>query len=253
MAIIPANYVPRKVLDYDAEISQFLGGCLSVGALTIPPPVLGCYPLLELIECKYGIDPAGCSVIEAAAALVIFQLRRNAVELVVDARNGGEKLKKSAIELIREHESNILQHYDAIVQYTLHTPWEGLDMLPNDGNGTIDRPNWYDAEWCAAIAGTYCMTASDTIDRVLWEIPLVTVGHMVAYRNRYEGRKGVGRKDSMSELDRMQREADERESNGLLHPWQIDHPERYGLSERQITARFAIVGEYQALLEGQKK
>lgn len=247
MAKVPACYVKPKRVDFDGEALQFLGAGLPLPGLTLPPPVLGVFPMLELFTSRYFLDPLGCAPEDIAKGLYVFAHREKALPLVAEACRGGSAFGREAGKWFLRHSDAITANYPEIVRYTLHLPFEGFDLLPTETGGP-EKAFIFDAEWLAAVAGTVAMTTGDTLRAVLWEMPLEAVGHVLAFRARYEGRKGVGRKDDLADLDRIMKEADAREERGELHPWQIDHPERYGLSEKQVNARLGIVAEYQELL-----
>ena len=130
MAKVPACYVKSKQVDFDGEALQFLGAGLPLPGLTLPAPVLGVFPLLELFTSRYFLDPLGCAPEDIAKGLYVFAHREKALPLVAEACRGGSAFEREAGAWFLRHSGAITANYPEIVRYTLHLPFEGFDLLP---------------------------------------------------------------------------------------------------------------------------
>lgn len=250
MLKIPAWFIPTKKVDYESEVFQFLGGFRKFGKLTLPAPYTCYYSLLELVTSQFFLDPLGCRGRDAATALHILIEGKRALPLIYDSLRGGKRLEREAARFWRRHSGSVIDHYEGIVEWLLVTPCEGFDMLPSGQESK--KPFWFDAEYLAGNVAVAARATGMTMDEVLWALPFAALGHIIAADARREGVKGVGRKPDKEVLAREMDAARERESAGMLHPWQERYPERYEPSRTQVEARLEILREWESLKNADK-
>ena len=248
---IPARFVPnrKKQIDFDAEAAAFLGAAFSLkDGLLLPSPPVGFFTCLELITSPYFLSPLECEAQDFFNAMALLAAGRRAVFLADSFRKGDNgPLLQEAEKFEKEHGETAISQYEEIVYQTLVLPFEGLAMIPSAGRS--GKEFLYDAEFLAALTGCVAMTTGESIDSILWDMPLLRAGHIQAFRMRYEGNDRIERPDDPEAVKKALKEATERERVGELHPWQIAEPENYPPTDQQIMARFEIIAEHKQLLE----
>lgn len=249
MILIPASYIKLKNVNYEAEAVAVLGQSLQIEpGFSVPPPCLGVYTVLELFESNFFLNPSTCSGEDVAKALYCFCAPQKALS---ELQAEPDVFVKNASALFLAHSAALMAKYPAFVEFTLRTPFLGFEMLPQNEDSEL-KEFIFDAEYLASVLGTVCMTTGADMEYVLWKMPLALAGHIVAFRARFEGRKGVGRKESLEDYHRVLAETMDREKHGELHPWQIDYPEYHSPTEEQIAARPEIIDEYLAILRSKR-
>ena len=245
---IPVAYVPRARIDYEAEQRQILGHPLVLSdGYRVPPLTAARLIALELVTSPFFVHPDSCDLLDAAAAVVLVSCDRKLVEeLVAAAPSASEAEQTSAAPLAvaaaawyDEHADALVADYVRLSEWICAVPFYGIDMLPKTGKAA-NRPSWFDGEFVGSIVAPAAAILAAPVDRLLWEIPLCTVGHAVAQRAAGLGVKGIERPPDKAALKRLIAEAEEREKSGLLHPWQYQDPLTYGLTTAQFQANPAL-------------
>ena len=148
-------------------------------------------------------------------------------------------LYTAAAAFFNEHGDALVADYWRLVEWICAVPFYGIDMLPKTGKAA-NRPSWFDGEFVGSIVAPAAAILAVPVDRLLWEIPLCTIGHAVAQRAAGLGVKGIERPPDKAALKRLIAEAEEREKSGLLHPWQYQDPFTYSLTAEQFKANPAL-------------
>lgn len=273
---IPVSYVPRAYVDYDAEARQILRQdfVLSDG-YRVSPLTAGRLIALELVSSPFFLHPFDCDALDAAAALVLVSCSRELIPALTASASepvhtvsgagtaaettAGEgspsglhgpsatyrNLYETAAKWFRAHGDAMLADYPKLVEWILAVPFYGLNMLPR---GTAQpREFWFDGSFVGGIVAGAAKLLATPVDTVLWETPLCTVGHAIAQHAAACGVKGVERPPDEAVLDKMMREAAEREKHGELHPWQFDDPLTYNLTSIQSDANPDLIGTFAAM------
>lgn len=242
---VPTWFIPTKKVDHEAEVIQFISGRRRFGRLDLPAPYCCYYSMLELISSKFFTDPGTCSDHDVAKALLILCEGRSVLADVEGSLRGSTRFETLASRFWKRHRTDIIAHYNEIVEWCLVLPAEGFDMLPRAGKS--EKPFWFDSEYLAWTMSIIIRQTGEPMSRALWDVSFLSAGHMIAAFCRQNGEKGVGRKPDDEAYRREMAAAKERELRGELHPWQISHPDRYRPSQTQIDARFEILKEWEAL------
>lgn len=248
MLLIPVKYAPLEASDIPAETLA----CLGASVAGLPPVVAGVFPLIELAEARWFVEPSRREPMEAARALFIVAHRRGALADVLAYEAGDtERLDKAASAWIADH-PEVTAHLADIHRLMIAPLASGFGLLPREGGGEGGEW-WFGSEWLGGMVAAGCRQGLGTAEEVMWEVPFALVGHAVAASAKQSGRKGVGRKEDRAALEAKMEEWTAAEKRGELLPWQLDHPEEYPPTEEQIAAKPEILQEYEQLLAEKAK
>lgn len=248
--LIPTWFIPIKPIDYESEVLQFIGTSRMFGKMELPAPYCCYYSILELFSSRFFTEPDKCDPVDVGKALLVLCKGKAALELVTSSLWGDKQFEKAGLKFYMKHEKDILTFYGEIVQWILSLPAEGFDMLPAAGKN--NKPFWFDAEYLAWIVSIVAQQTNESSGKILWEMPFLSAGHLIAAYCKNNGVKGVERKPDTEIMKQESKAAEEREAKGQLHPWQIKYPERYEPSEQQINARVEIRKEWEELKNANK-
>lgn len=227
---VPAQYIKDAPIDWRLEFMQAARQPLPFGSAEIPPPTFGVWSLLELLDCDFvhphkEPTPFG-SVMAAYVAATgersaefvnAYMLADERPESMEDAENC--PLMGRAVTWALSVDAKP-EDYLRLSQW-LYLGFAGFSMIPGDGDTGaylfgIDSLG-------AMIAGVGDALGGDWRD-LMWNTPLMVIGHTVAQRAKQNGTKGVARpkdKEHMLEMFAVERECRE---SGKLYPWQELHP-----------------------------
>lgn len=269
MIKVPVSYVPRARIDYDAEARQILGQALVLpDGFRVPPLTAGRLIALEIVSSPFFLHPFDCDPLDAAAAVVLLSCERKLVEEFTDDRSASAdpsaardaqatgaveglpssprglsaypKLSEAAAIWFSAHGEAMVAAYDRLVDWILDVPFYGLTMIP--GDPPPPREFWFSGEFAGGVVAAAAKLLATPFDRVLWEVPLCTVGHALAQQAAAYGVKHVERPPDKTALKRIMQEAAAREKAGELHPWQFEDPISYSLTDTQANANPALIG-----------
>ena len=234
---IPTSLVPRAQVDYDAEARQILGQDLVMAdGYRIPPLTAGRLIALELVSSPFFINPAGCDLVDAAAAIVLLSCERT---LIPELTGDLDKLLAAAGAWLAAHIDALSADYAAISAWIIDIPFYGFAMRPG---GEAGRKHFiFDGAFVGAVLAPAAKLLCTSIDEILWRTPLCTVGHAIAQQDASLGVKGVERPPDVKALESMMAEAEEREKSGQLHPWQYMDPINYPLTDVQVNAKPGLI------------
>lgn len=258
---VPVEYVKTAEYCGDLEVFAAMGQPLVVGDDRIPPPSLGVFSLLETMSSPFVNKPA-VGLLDFYRVLYVNHYRRAAAPLVFDHYNlAGEpgesefdKRVLAAAGILKT--GRFLRRYRptwrffpspaviAIVRNWFFLAFNGYAMLPAGAGGS---EFWFGAEAMGANLATAAAALNATPDQILWDVPMVLLGHTVAATARNNGAK-VARPDDMADLRRQMILALLRELHGELHPWQIAEPLRRQLTPLQMDrGGMALIRRFEAM------
>lgn len=231
---VPAQYIRNAPVDWRLEFMQAARQPLPFGSTTIPAPTFGVWSLLELCDCDLVHPRKEATPLGAILAAYVAATGERAAEFVNEylqledkpqtiedgLENGLISRARVWVEAVEPEPEEFLQ-----LREWLYAGFAGFAMIPGEGDSSeylfgIDSLG-------AMVAGVGDVLGVDW-HSLMWETPLVVVGHAVAQRAKQNGTKGVARpkdKDHMQELFALERECRE---SGKLYPWQEDHPLVFG-------------------------
>jgi len=251
MAQVPASYIKNKPVDYDGEIFACMQMPVVIAGLAVPPPSLGVFALLEVIESPVVADFAKAQAHDCLRALDIAVRRREAAEDVrqwAKNRDLYDPLDPSKwtawdIRIAKLAESPDLRIADFALlrSHLMDVTFEGYGMIPQLGSGS--SPYLFGAEAIANMV-RLCGATNMSYGQLLWELPLCLVGHMAQIAARAAGVKGVSRPKDLADIKRQLKLADSRIRRGKLHPWQKKEPHMYPLDNAQVEAHPEIEVEF---------
>jgi len=255
---VPASYIKEKDIDLENESFAFLGSSFCVDGFKFRIPSLGVMALLETFESRF-ITMKNATVVDMIRALYINAGRESVADDVCDWYNTGMKADHSFsvdafawahkelpfidIEDDDEtwHKNNIKATKATIeIQEKFLLCHTGFEMIPSGGGGGC-RSNGksatmlYGAETMGSLLATCGGLLGCSWQEILWEVPLTTLGHLLASEHRKGGTEGVSRPKCPDDIKKQLRDAQERVIKGELFQWQIDRPLDFVLSEVQKT------------------
>jgi len=261
--LVPASYIKNKAYDGDGEIWSIAGGGISVFGLRVKAPSLGVFSLLESYESPFIAHPEDCTLLDVWRVLYINDRREKCVQEVMDwayPSHGSEFVHEDTTTW-REFDHNAFafgaEHYDEntpmeeiaqdvekLYKWFL-LAFEGFEMIPGGGSGAAW---WFGAETIGSMAAALSARPCE----ILWDLPLCFVGHAVASHARMNGNNNVKRPKDVADMKEKFEEAKDRERNGVMHPWQVENPEAWPLTEQQIKYKPTIQKEWDRLLKERK-
>jgi hypothetical protein len=246
MAMVPAHHVKWKTVDYDGEIFACLGVPCVIAKHSFKPPSIGVFSLLEVIDSKIVNDFQHFSLMDFYRAAYILIHRQESAEDVREWKRdkGAERFEgqpsdwhpfdKKVYAYFKDTEFTVSDMIN-FRSFLLDNTFAGYEMIPNScpsGN----RPYIFGADTLASIVRALLGSGIPIVGGVIWDLPLCIIGFISAARAAENGVKGVGRPKDLDDIKLQLKQANERESKGELHPWQIEEPHIYRPSEIQEKA-----------------
>jgi hypothetical protein len=215
---VPADYIRDAEYDPVQEMISVVDGFLLPGGRT-PPPVLGSFLLLELSGNRFFSEPYTCTTEDCGRALFIFNARKKAVPAVVEyIYDRPEALTAAGEKALSAVGEDFIKNYDDFVKFTIETPFNGFAMIPGGGPGK--EQFFFNAVSVGRILYLAAKFGNLTTEETLWEVPLATIGHLIACGLDSEGVKGVARPKDPEDIRRQLQAARERQERGESHPWE---------------------------------
>ena len=268
---IPAGLVPRAYVNYDAEARAVLGLPLVLSdGFEIPPFTAGRLIAWEIVSTPFFLHSDTCDPLDAAAAIVLAtcdpaqipdllaedralaEQRTSEVQAQPGGLRAYPRLKKAAADWLMKHGTALAADYQRIIEWLLVTPATGF-LMRDQGKPAAPREWWFDGTFAGGVLAPACRILGVSFNEILWYIPLCVVGHAVAQHDAAVGVKGIERPPDRAALDRMMKEAEERERRGELHPWQYLDPINYPLTQTQAEANPDLIGRWQDIVESWHK
>jgi hypothetical protein len=242
---VPAKYIRFSPVDYAGEIGSLLGVWPDIGdGVRVPPPAIGHWALLELIDSRTVKSPSTADPLDILRTAFVLAKGMAAVEL---CQRYAREVKRPTI-ISKPAEWSMLDHEAsrwaektfrpscvpdvAKLCKVLTDSFNGFNLLP--GNQSAGRVWLFAGEGIASTIRT-CRHLNLPWTSVVWDVPLLLVGHLVAAQAAANG-DPVSRPRDPSDIRRQLRLANEREAAGMLHPWQIADPEGNEPSKTQLAA-----------------
>ena len=247
---IPASLVPHAFVDYDMEAQQILGFAFRLpDGFAVPPLAPAMLVAMELAECRFVIDPQHAEMLDAAAAIVLMRAAIDAPETLYDLTADPKALRREAAAWLSGHARALSDVYELVVRWVCEVPFYGYFMRPGAASsGGRPKEFWFDGAFAGGLIAPAAKALATPVCEVMWHTPLCLVWHAVAQQEGALTGKPVDRPPDLAALDRLMEEAAAREDRGELHPWQIQAPDAYGLTERQVRANPALIGVFAQIL-----
>lgn len=207
---------------------------LPFGSSEIPAPTFGVWALLELLDCDFAHPHKEATAFGSVMAAYIAATGERSAEFVnayLQAENKpttledaqGCELMGRAVTWALAVDAKPAEY--ARLQEWLYGAFAGFAMIPGEGD-TGEYLFGVDSLG-AMVAGVGHVLGVDW-HALMWDTPLVVVGHAVAQSAKQNGTKGVARpkdKQHMKEMFALEKQCRE---EGKLFPWQEDHPIEFG-------------------------
>jgi len=231
---VPAQYIKDAPVDWRLEFMQAARQPMRFGSAEIPPPSFGVWALLELCDCDFvhpRKEPTPFGSVMASYIAATGEAAAEFVNAYLQTEDKPETLEDACECPLMSRATTWALAVEAkgedFLRLTewLYAGFAGFSMIPGDDGG---------GECLFGIDSLGAMIAGvgDALGcgwrELMWETPLVVVGHAVAQRAKQNGTKGVARpkdKNHMKEMFELERECRE---TGKLYPWQEDHPTIFG-------------------------
>lgn len=247
---IPVSLVPSAFVDYDMEARQILGFAFPLpDGFEIPPLTPAMLVAMELAECRFVIDPHHADTLDAASAIVIMHAAVSAPDTVYVLTADRNALRHEASAWLSSHARALADIYELVIRWICEVPFYGYFMRPGaTSGGGRPKPFWFDGAFTGGLIAPAAKILATPVCDVMWHTPLCLVWHAVAQQEGAMTGKPVDRPPDEAALDRLMEEAAEREDRGELHPWQIQAPDAYGLTKRQVRANPDLIGVFAHIL-----
>lgn len=262
LARVPGFAIADKAIDYDREILSMLGHGVERDGWSFAPPSLGVWSLWEIIDSPIIKGDDSACIGDYWRLLWINHARRDAVKLVADWLDAGKpappqgddglvawqkasEFDKAVIQWASKLESVDLMSAFGEIKKQVELCFSGYEMIPSSGSGSGKYL------FAGEAYGAVCMIDPAQYDRMIWDIPLVLLGHVTAQQAVRNGTKCARPKDKADAKLQISL-ANEREARGELHSWQRDNPEAFQLSAVQLKFP-ALVEEFTNLLKAKQE
>ena len=215
---------------------------LRFGDSQVPPPTFGVWALLELADCDF-VNPNAEATAYGGVMAAYIAATGSAAAPFVNAYAAKDE-KPTGLEEAVSQECPLMSRavvwaesigatgddYLALSDW-LYCAFAGFQMIPG-GEGGGDFVFGLDSY--AAMAVTAGEALGVRWDELMWQTPLVVVGHAVAQRAKQEGTKGVARPKDKEHLREMLRTEKQCVAEKRLCPWHEQYPLAYPL-EHEVT------------------
>ena len=183
---------PRETLADEAL--HMLGAGYMVADVSVPCPVAGVLSLFDILDLPWirGREPA---LMEVKAAMVIMEMRRDAVGLVMEAATSPEPVSHVAAlspHIVTDEELALLGN--AITE-SMSIAATGFNFFPKDTPEEHESLS-FGAEFLAAVCRVFGELGVSP-EVALWEEPLARVGFLMAAVARGNGMKNIGRENTL--------------------------------------------------------
>lgn len=244
---VPIPLVPlQKDIDYDTELMAAWGIPFQAGGRLIPPPSIGVFGLLEIIDSRWFKARRECSILDLyKVAYVCFHREECAPEIWKWAREKGRenvvdienfdtfkpwdiKVWKWATEqdsygdFRLDHDRLTNGDFDNfLLMYK-----SGYDRLNQSDSGE-EKIYVFGADTQISIAKMLCETLNVNLFDALWRVSLCAAGMAAMAQSKSNGGKINGRPVDAEILGKMKAQCRERDEKGELHFWQITNPGKW--------------------------
>ena len=250
---VPSSYIRTAKVDWTGEFLSASGGSLCIGSAVLPAPTFGVWAMLELLDCDFVHPRKESTVGGAIIAAYVAAHGRDSMPLVEAKLASG--LQGSTIDMDNFDPLDTLG-IEAVAWVTekgigpsdfmalgdwLGASFAGFSMLPSSNSG---GECVFGMDSFGAILSAVGSDFGVGYDALMWDVPLVLVGHAIAQKSKQNGAKGVARPKDLGHMREQIAETKRREELGLLYEWQEKEPWRYDLDghENEDEAyRFAVL------------
>lgn len=254
MATIPARCIKFKEYDFVSEIFETMSIPEHIAGLDFYPPSIGMFSLFEMIDSKFIMNFSEMTGLDFARSAYIAYFGESSAEKVRDWRRGGggddDKIRPfdiEACEFVNRHNIAEFENILKLRKLLISNAFNGYEMIPDRGDKKYE-PHMFGAPTiasCISIMSGLGLTPT----QIIWEVPLVLIGHMAAVKMTQNGEKNVGRPKDTGDIKQQLKEGREREERGELHPWQIEDPVGYPPEHSAIKLNPTIEATYNKYLE----
>lgn len=250
-SVVPGQYIAQADYQGDREIFACLDIPLMIDGQEIRPPSLGVWSLLEAFKCPFVNQfGTGLDLIHCFRALYINEYRESIASSVynwiyegVDEFDMSDDTTWSTFdEAVLEYAANLSfdikcpEHWYAIRMF-FDMSFNGYAMIPPSGGGSAFL---FGAETMGSVIAGIGSSFNMSINELLWETPMILLGHTTAATARNNGTKGVSRPKDPKDVRKQLILATAREYKGELHPWQIADPLKRKLTDIQARSKSAV-------------
>jgi hypothetical protein len=235
-AVVPGRYIKAAEYNGDAEIFACMDVPLVIDNQEIRPPSLGVWSLLETFASPFVANfGAGLDLIHAYRALYINEHRQ---DIAADVQQWRFEFDDAAFDIEdpatwTSFDTNVLEYAQSLkFDMANHNNWwairmffelsfNGYSMIPPSGGG---GKFIYGAESMGSTIAAIGQSLNIPFKELLWQTPMIIIGHTAAGLARMNGVTGVSRPKCREDIRKQLLLATAREYKGELHPWQIESP-----------------------------
>lgn len=269
---VPPHWIKDAEVDWPGEIFAASGLPLQLSdEVSVPPATFGVWTLLELLDNDFVHPTKAPTDWGACVALAVSVLGRTAAPLVRDAIAAGvhenppeladlpeniDDLTAAAVRICAAADikpENALNKLNKLYDH-LHLGFSGFNMIPSTGGSGAYL---FGLDSFAGIVATTGSMIGATAAQLMWETPLVLLGHLVAAEQKRSGAKGIKRPKDPQDVKLQLALAKDRAKRGVLHPWQEAEPHIYGeLGHETEDERYRLAvlfNDRKARLEAEKE
>jgi hypothetical protein len=168
-----------------------LGGKYVFNGLTIPPPTGGSFVLLEILESPY-LKGGDVTDNDIDIAVFVLSLGQDVVGAVFEDKLFDAPIQERITDFI-----NAIPAYDRnMIKVFLATYFKyatnGFQMIPS-GEADEKKKMTFDADWLASYVSICNEVTGYDMDKIVWDMPIITGGFCMVRYSRESGEKNVER------------------------------------------------------------
>jgi hypothetical protein len=185
-----------------------LGGQYTYNGLILPAPTAGGFMLLEILNSPY-LKGGETTDKDVDTAVYILSLGQDVVGAVFADKIFDESIDARVSDFV----SSIPDYKRDVIKVFLNTYFKycmnGFSMIPSGEEGKPKKMT-FDADWLASYVSICNEITGYTMDKVVWELPIITGGFCVARYSRENGSKGIERpEDWKAQLEELTRQIED--------------------------------------------
>jgi len=250
---IPTWIVRRAPIDWALELHAGMSLPFAWGPFSIPPIAAGTLSLFELAYVKFLTDPLEANTYDLMRAVFIALNREDAHALCQHDRAFHEDMEKdfdledtstwsrldiaamSLFTKVAARPELFAQDSRLKLWRWLDVSFEGYRMMHGGSSGAA-------SEWLYGLDSLACyvrlagMVTNESVFNITWRMPVALVSQMTAANAQATSLEvKVYREPDHKQIDRLRIYIKETEDKGEMLYWQKAYPERYDLSDVQIS------------------
>jgi hypothetical protein len=193
----------RETLSFEAL--QVLDSCLSLNDKQISLPTIGTVCLLELLSNNF-IENKRITDLDVYEAILILNNKKNALGYVESVLRS-DLPKKEFIDAIKKDYKENTALYEGIIKDYIARMNAGFEMLPvKKEEDLLELDLTFNSEFIISYIAICTSVTGYNMDYVLWELPVIAGGFIIAHNGKINGIKNIQRPLDIKEMTKYVKE-----------------------------------------------